>query len=62
MSFLLSLLAVIESYAIIDKTPAHPGSPSRPTSAFDAIAQDSSDPQDLADEEDATQSPVGKPT
>jgi len=62
LSFILSLLAIIESYAIVDKTPGHQGFRSRPMSAFDAITQDSPDTRELANEEDTPQSQVSKPT
>ncbi len=62
LSFMLSLLAIIESYAIVDKIPDGKDSRSRPASTFDGMEQDSPDAPDLANEEDATQSQVSEPT
>jgi len=62
LSFMLSLLAIIESYAIIDKIQSQKDPKGRPMSPSGTIARDSSDPQDTADEKDRTQSQVSEPT
>jgi len=61
VSFLVSLLSIIESYAIIDRIQGHKDTLRRPMSAFDAITADSVDTQDVTNEEDSTQSQVSKP-
>jgi hypothetical protein len=61
LSFMLSLLAVIESYAIIDKIQGGRTSTLVRPTAFDAIARDPAHAESAADEEDTTESQVGKP-
>jgi hypothetical protein len=60
LSFMLSLLSVIESYAIIDKIQAGQNSLTELTCAFDAIALDSEDGESIADEEDTTESQISQ--
>ena len=62
LSYLLSLLAVSESYALIDKTQA-PRDSARPTAELlSQIADDAAGTQAPAEEEDAAESQISKPT
>jgi len=61
LSFMLSLLAVIESYAIIDKIQGGRNTAVVRPSAFDALARDPAHTESAADEEDTTESQVGEP-
>lgn len=61
LSFMLSLLSVIESYAIIDKIYAGQNAHTGLTCAFDAIALDTTDGESVTDEEDTTESQISQP-
>lgn len=61
LSFMLSLLAIIESYAIIDKIQGHKNSQPERTRAFGATAGNSGDAESTADEEDTTRNQISKP-
>jgi len=49
LSFMLSLLAIIESYAIVDKIPGGKDASPRPISTFDAIVERPTEAPPLAD-------------
>jgi glycosyltransferase involved in cell wall biosynthesis len=61
VSFLLSLLAILESYAVFDKIHTH-GSPATRVGLLDQLVGDSADGETAARGEDAAESQIGEAT
>ena len=62
LGFMLSLLSIIESYAIIDKIQGQKCSSSEPPNPRDSAADLRTGTSPLTDQEDRTQSQIGEPT
>ncbi|MHC4517195.1 MAG: glycosyltransferase [Planctomycetota bacterium] len=62
VSFMLSLLAIIESYAIVDKIQGQKTAGSERVDPLEVVGEDSTEVRDMAEEEDATQDHVSEPT
>ncbi|UCD51456.1 MAG: glycosyltransferase [Phycisphaerales bacterium] len=61
LSFMLSLLAVVESYAIIDEIQGRRNPTPEQPNVFDTIARDPANAESAAEEEDTTESQIGEP-